>query len=336
MFIAGDVYDRSVASAEAISLYDAAMSRLCKKLEKQVLIIAGNHDSAERLSTCGDLLTMAGLHVAGMLEAEPYYVSIGDTDIYLLPWISEEKVRSIYPERKDEIHNLESAYKVVMDVIRQSFDSTKKHIILAHAFITDSETSVSDRAAVIGYAANVSAKVFEGFDYVALGHIHKPQTVSPGVRYCGTPMPLSFGKEESQEKSVTVVDTADMSEKIIPVPQLHRWTTLTGTLSELLDAEVSEEVRTGYVRLQITDAYAGLETMASLEAIYPNVRDYAGKRFDGEDSRISMTQQELEKLEADPETVFVRFCLDNLKEEPDAHQLELFRKAVREAEEELK
>ena len=336
VLIAGDVYDRSVASADAISLYDAAMSRLCKQLRKQVLIIAGNHDSAERLAACGELLSMAGLHVAGMLEAKPFCVSFEDADIYLLPWISEEKVRSVYPERKNEIHNLESAYNAVTDVIRQSFDPAKKHIILSHAYITDSETSDSDRAAVIGYAANVSAKVFEGFDYAALGHIHKPQTVAPGVRYSGTPMPFSFGKEESQEKSVTIVDTADMSEKVIPVPRLHRWTTLTGTLSELLNTQVSEEVRTGYVRLQITDAYASRETMASLEVVYPKVRDFSGKSIEGDDSRIGMPMQEFEELQTDPEAIFARFCTENLNAEPDEHRMDLFRNAVKEVEEELK
>ena len=334
VIIAGDVYDRSVASAEAIRLYDYAMTRLCRDLGVTAAVVAGNHDSAERLSSCSDLLSSAGLYISGSLGDEITRVSFPDADIYLFPWITEEKVRSIYPEKKEEIVSLEAAYRVVADMIREGLDKDKRNIIVSHAFITDSETSVSDRAAEIGFAAQVSADVFAGFDYAALGHIHKPQDVSDTVRYSGTPMPYSFGKEEKQQKSVTVIDTSDMSREIIPLPLLHARTTLTGTLDELLqageesDIHVSDEIRNGYVRLEVTDTYVGLEALSRLRRVYPCLLEVQGKSYEGENSTVTLTVEELEKLESDPVEIFRHYCREEMDMEPDDHLVQLFMEAA--------
>ena len=261
VIIAGDIYDRQIASSDAVRLYDYAMTRLCRDLKKKVIIVAGNHDSAERLSTCSDLLSAAGLYVSGSLKRHPDTVTLNGTDVYLLPWFTIEKVKSVFPEYADKIESCEDAYKVVLDNIKKSFDKSKKHILVSHAFITDSETSTSDRAAEIGAATQVSASLFDGFDYVALGHIHKPQDVNSYIRYSGTPMPYSFGKEERQEKSVTIIDTDPLSKKIVAIPLLHKRTTLSGKYEELLDAKCAEDVRTGYVRLEVTDSYIGLQPL---------------------------------------------------------------------------
>ena len=131
VIIAGDVYDRSVASSEAIKLYDYAMTRICNDLKTPVILIAGNHDSAERLSSCKELLSSAGLHVLGSLEKNISKISFDDTEIYLLPWITAEKVKSIYPDKKDEIQSLEDAYRVVTGDMCKHFDNSKKHIIVS-------------------------------------------------------------------------------------------------------------------------------------------------------------------------------------------------------------
>ena len=334
VIIAGDVYDRSVASAEAVKLYDGAMTRLCLEMGKQVIIIAGNHDSAERLSSCSELLSKAGLHICGALSEDTAVVSFPDTEIYLLPWITEEKVKSVFPQEKDSINSLEDAYMVVTSKLRAKFDPDKKHIAVSHSFITDSETSTSDRAAMIGFTTQVSAKVFEGFDYVALGHIHKPQSITENIRYSGTPMPYSFGKEETQEKSVTIIDTADMSKKIIPLPLLHTRKTFTGTYDELLDPSCSDEEKNGYVRLEVTDTYVGLEALSELRKVYPNLLEVMGKTFEGEDTSITLTVEELEKLEENPLEVFRSYCREETKEEPGEHFEKLFRRAVEESEKE--
>ena len=191
VLIAGDVYDRSVASAEAMNMYDYAITRLCVDMGVKVFEIAGNHDSADRLANLSKLHENSGLFVAGSLEREPRVYEEGDVQIFLMPWFTKEKVKTIFPEKADDIKTVEDAYAVVTSSLKEHFAEGKKHIVLSHAFITDSETSVSDRAAEIGFATQVGAFVFDGFDYVALGHIHKPQDVNDHVRYCGTPMPYS-------------------------------------------------------------------------------------------------------------------------------------------------
>ena len=327
VLIAGDVYDRSVASAEAIKLYDDAMTRICKTLGVPVLIIAGNHDSAERLASCSELLKAVGLHIAGALTRTPEVVPFADTEVFLLPWITEAKVKSIYPEEKDRIEGIEDAYRVVLDHFRAAFTPGKKHVLIAHAFITNAETSTSDRAAEIGFAMQVPASVFDGFDYVALGHIHKPQDVTGSIRYSGTPMPYSFGREETQQKSVTLIDTQTMERRIVPLGLLHRRTTITGTLEEVLHP-ACEEVKSGYVRAVVTDSFIGLETLSMLRGTYPNLLDASGKTFENESASVTMTIRELEELGRDPTEVFRYFCEEELGVKPDERLLGLFQKAT--------
>ena len=328
VLLAGDVYDRSVASASAIRLYDYAMNRICRELGTKVLTIAGNHDSAERLSSCGQLLEKAGLYISGAAEREPKVVCFDDTEVFLLPWITEEKVRSLYPEERESIGSLTDAYRVVTNHMRDRFSPDKKHIVVSHAFITNSETSTSDRAAEIGFATQVSADVFAGFDYVALGHIHKPQDVNGFIRYCGTPMPYSFGKEEAQVKSVTLLDTKTMAKEILPLPLLHKRATLTGTYEELLNPDCPEEEKNGYVRLNVTDTAIGLELLSRLKQVYPHPLVVSGKAYEGDATTITLTMEELEQMESDPREVFKSFCREEMGEEATPHFLELFEKAV--------
>lgn len=331
VLLAGDVYDRSVPAASAIGLYDYAMNRLCGELGVKVLTIAGNHDSAERLASCAGLLDKAGLYLQGAAQREPRVVEFADSQVFFLPWITEEKIKSLYPEERDGITDLTEAYRVAVNHMREKFIPGKHHLLLSHAFITNAETSTSDRAAEIGFATQVPASVFEGFDYVALGHIHKPQQVNPHVRYSGSPMAYSFGREERQEKSVTLIDTAAMTQEVVPLPLLHRWTTLTDSYETLLAGEYPEEIREGYVRLNVTDTAVGLDMLSRLRQVYPNALVVAGKTYDGEDTTITLTMEQLEQMESDPAEVFKSFCREEMGQEATDHFLQLFARAVEEA-----
>lgn len=331
VLLAGDVYDRSVPAASAIGLYDYAMNRLCGELGVKVLTIAGNHDSAERLASCAGLLDKAGLYLQGAARREPRVVEFADSQVFFLPWMTEEKIKSLYPEERDGITDLTEAYRVAVNHMREKFIPGKHHLLLSHAFITNAETSTSDRAAEIGFATQVSASVFEGFDYVALGHIHKPQQVNPFIRYSGSPMAYSFGKEERQEKSVTLIDTASMTQQVLPLPLLHRWTTLTDCYEALLAGEYPEEIREGYVRLNVTDTAVGLDMLSRLRQVYPNALVVAGKTYDGEDTTITLTMEQLEQMESDPAEVFKSFCREEMGQEATDHFLQLFAQAVEEA-----
>lgn len=332
VLLAGDVYDRSVPPASAIELYDYAMARLCEELGVKVLTIAGNHDSAARLGSCARLLDKAGLYVQGAAQREPRTVELGDSQVFLLPWITEEKVKSLYPEERDSITSLTEAYRVVANHMREKFIPGKRHLVLSHAFLTNAETSTSDRAAEIGFATQVSASVFEGFDYVALGHIHKPQQVNDSVRYSGSPMVYSFGREEGQQKSVTLLDTETMTQEVVPLPLLHRWTTLTDTYETLLTGDYPEEVKDGYVRLNVTDTAVGLEMLSRLRQVFPHALVVAGKSYDGDDTTITLTMEQLEQMESDPAEVFQSFCREEMGQEATAHFLQLFAQAVEEGE----
>lgn len=331
VLLAGDVYDRSVPAASAIGLYDYAMNRLCGELGVKVLTIAGNHDSAERLASCAGLLDKAGLYLQGAAQREPRVVEFADSQVFFLPWMTEEKIKSLYPEERDGITDLTEAYRVAVNHMREKFIPGKHHLLLSHAFITNAETSTSDRAAEIGFATQVPASVFEGFDYVALGHIHKPQQVNPFIRYSGSPMAYSFGKEERQEKSVTLIDTASMTQQVVPLPLLHRWTTLTDSYEALLAGAYPEEIREGYVRLNVTDTAVGLDMLSRLRQVYPNALVVAGKTYDGEDTTITLTMEQLEQMESDPAEVFKSFCREEMGQEATDHFLQLFAQAVEEA-----
>lgn len=334
IFISGDVFDKSIAGCEAIKLYDNTMTRLCLDMNIPVYVIAGNHDGAERLSSCNKLLSKSGLHILGALEKEPAMVNAGDTDIYLLPWISTEKVRAIFPEESKNVETMEDAYRLVLDKYRESFDKNHKHILLSHAFITNADTSTSDRAAEIGHATMVSASVFEGFDYVALGHLHGPQQITNRIRYSGTPMIYSFGKEEKQEKSVTVIDTDTMEQTIIPLRMLHKRTTLSGTYDELMKADYDEDILNGYVRLEVTDSFVGLQAMADFRQKYVNLLEVSSKSLEREDAKITMTVEELEERQNNPKEIFKRYCEDILEELPDEHLQSLFDEVLKEYEKE--
>ena len=331
VLLAGDVYDRSVPAASAIGLYDYAMNRLCGELGVKVLTIVGNHDSAERLASCAGLLDKAGLYLQGAAQREPRVVEFADSQVFFLPWMTEEKIKSLYPEERDGITDLTEAYRVAVNHMREKFIPGKHHLLLSHAFITNAETSTSDRAAEIGFATQVPASVFEGFDYVALGHIHKPQQVNPFIRYSGSPMAYSFGREERQEKSVTLIDTAAMTQEVVPLPLLHRWTTLTDSYEALLAGEYPEEIRNGYVRLNVTDTAVGLDMLSRLRQVYPNALVVAGKTYDGEDTTITLTMEQLEQMESDPAEVFKSFCREEMGQEATDHFLQLFARAVEEA-----
>lgn len=333
VILAGDIFDRSVSPAWAVQLYDETMTRLCLKMKKQVLVIAGNHDGAERLASCHELLAEAGLHILGSLDREPAMVSVGDTDFYLMPWFTEEKVKSLFPEKREEIRSLEDAFRVVTEAAKATFKLNRKHIAISHAFITGASTSTSDRTAEIGFASQVPADVFDGFDYVALGHIHGPQSVTDRVRYSGTPMAYSFGKEESQEKSVVILDTETMEQKMVPLARLHNRLTITDTFDAIMSRNWPDEIRNAYVNVKVTDIFLGLTSIARLRELFPNLMEFAGKNFEADNSSISLTLEEFERIESNPADIFTYFCKEIMEAAPSQHQLEMFERAVRSREE---
>ncbi|MBQ3575229.1 MAG: exonuclease SbcCD subunit D [Clostridia bacterium] len=273
VMIAGDVYDKSVPSAEAVTLLDDFLFRLAER-KMPTLIISGNHDSAERLAFGSRLMEGTGIHVSpvysGKIEAITLEDEYGKVNFYLLPFIKPAHVRRFYPE--EDIESYTDACRTAIEKMNVDFGA--RNIILTHQFVTGASTCDSEEVSV-GGSDNVDASVFDGFDYVALGHIHGPQNIGGGrVRYCGTPLKYSFS-EAGHFKSVTVVELKEKGElhlQAIPLTPRHDMRELRGTFAELSDkAFYSNTATDDYLHIILTDEEDVPEVMGRLRTIYPNI-----------------------------------------------------------------
>ena len=326
---AGDIYDSSVTNADAIRLFNDAATQLCTVLGVKFILIAGNHDSAARLSSCRELLKGAGMYVTGRLERdiEPVLLDDGNVAVYPLPYFTRDEAAALFPEQ--EIRTQEQAFLAVCGHIRETMDPTRKNILMSHAYIVSAELSDSDRSAKVGFASAVSRDVFQGFDYVALGHIHKPQVIAPHIRYSGSPLKYSFGAEEAQEKGVVLIDTDTMTQTFVPLPALHDRKTVTGTYEALI---AREDLADCYLRLQVTDRYAGLELQADLREHFPYLLELAGKSVSNDEETSSLSVEELETL--DETDIMVKFLAESYQYAPTEAQIHLFRTVLAECEKE--
>lgn len=320
---AGDIYDSSVSNADAITLYNEVTTKICGEMGRKLVIIAGNHDGAARLASCRELLKEAGLYVTGRLTKEITPVEIGNAAIYPIPFFGKEEVCAFYPEKKNEIISQEKAMEVVCNQIRAQMDPEKFNIIVSHALIVNAELSESDRSARVGFATAVSKDVFHGFDYVALGHIHKPQKITDTIRYSGSPVKYSFGTEEKKEKCVILVDTETGEIRELPLKQLHERRTVEGIYEEIIQRE---DLANDYLRLKVTDRYAGLELMSELQGKFPYLLELYGKSLEEQGEASALTLDEIQTL--DEFDIMKKFFAENFAYEPDESQLQLFREVM--------
>ena len=322
VLLSGDVFDSSVTNAQAIELYNEAVTTLCQKLGVKLIVIAGNHDSAARLASCRALLKGAGMYVTGRLErdVEPVLLDDGKVAVYSLPFFSRDEVASLFPEKREELRSAEMAMMVVCDAIRESMDRKRRNIVLSHSLIVNAELSESDRSARVGFATAVSKDVFREFDYVALGHIHKPQVISDHIRYSGSPLKYSFGNEESQEKGVVLLDTDTMEQRFVAMPPLRDRKTLEGTYEELV---AREDVREDYLRLYVTDRYAGMELLSDLRERFPYVLEVYGMGIAETDTLSALSVEQLQTLKEDD--IMEKFMAENFGYNPTEEQQALFR-----------
>lgn len=322
VLLCGDVYDSSVVGGEAIGLYNEAMTLLCMELGVKVISIAGNHDSAPRLSACRQLLRGAGLYVTGRLEREmePVLLDGGKVAVYSLPFFGKDEVAALFPEKKEEIRSQETAMLAVCDHIRESMDKSRFNIVLSHSLIVHAELSDSDRSARVGFATAVSRDVFRGFDYVALGHIHKPQVIDDHIRYCGSPLKYSFGSEEQQEKGVVLIDTETAEQIFVPLKPLRDRKTVEGTYEEIM---AREDIRKDYLRLRVTDKYAGLELIGALRERFPYLLEVCGKSIGEGDTISALSVEELQSM--DETGIMEKFLAENFSYQPTGEQMDLFR-----------
>ena len=269
VLIAGDVYDRSVPPVEAVDLFSDFLQTLARE-NIPVFVIAGNHDSAERLSFCDDLLEKGGVHVAGALRGTPKTVLLRGEETVAIHLASFARTAALRPYFEESLESAADAMRAVLARIDRSV--ADRHVLLCHAFVSGGSTCDSEINPV-GTAEVIGAELFEGFDYVALGHLHGPQTVANGVRYAGSPLKYSFS-EKDHRKSVTLVELLPNEPTVIreiPLHALHDMREVKGSLEFLLQGEYSED----YIRAVVTDEDVPPDARVALQTVYPNLLRFA-------------------------------------------------------------
>ena len=324
---AGDVYDSSVSNPDAIGIYNEACNKLCLDLGVTFIVIAGNHDGAARLASCSELLKKSGLYVSGRIsrDVEPVLLGDGSVAVYPLPFFTKDAVISLYPEKKDSIRSYEDAVLTVTDNIRETMDSSRFNIAVSHSLTVDAELCESDRAARIGMMNAVSKDVFRGFDYTALGHIHKPQAITDNIRYSGSPVKYSFGNEELQSKGVVVIDTEKRENQFFELPALRGRRTVTDTYENIAAMPASDD----YMRIYITDRYSGPELAFEMSERFPHMLELYGKRLEESADYGLMTIDKVRSM--DELQLMKEFFAEIFKYEPTPAQVDLFRDALEKA-----
>lgn len=282
VLIAGDVYDKSVPSAEAVILLDDFLNNLAKR-QLKTFIISGNHDSPERVGFGADIMSLAGIYMAKPFSGAPEKVTLDDKNgkinIYMLPFIKPAIVKHFY--KNEEVATYEDAMELVMK--NTKINKRQRNILIAHQYVSGATRCDSENMP-IGGIDEVAAKNFEGFDYVALGHLHGPQHVEKEtIRYAGTPLKYSFS-EINHKKSALIVDVkkkGDVEFEKIPLKPLHDMVEIKGLYDELTAKSFYEDMDAkSYIHVTLTNEEDKPNAMELLRTIYPNIMklDYDNKR----------------------------------------------------------
>lgn len=282
VFIAGDVYDKSIPAAESVQLFDSFLVDL-SKLNTSVFVISGNHDSAERIAFGSKLMELSKVYMSpvynGRIRPSELKDEHGIIRIYMLPFIKPAHVRAAFPD--EEISSYTDALNAA--VRHMNIDTSVRNILITHQFVTGSTRCDSEELSV-GGTDNVDASAFDQFDYTALGHIHGPQNAgSEKVRYCGTPLKYSFS-ECNHKKSVTVGtlnEKGSLSIKEIPLVPLHDMQEIRGSFYDLTQPDYYNNIqRKDYIHITLTDENDIPDAISELRKIYPNTMalDYDNTR----------------------------------------------------------
>lgn len=284
ILISGDVYDRTIPTAEAVQVFDAFLTRLSEQ-KIPAFIISGNHDSAERLAFGSSLMGKSGIYFSkvydGTVEKIPMQDAYGTVWIYLLPFLRPSTIRHALPERAEEVQSAADAVRIALE--QTKIDEKERNVLLAHQFVTGAKRCDAEELQV-GDVDQIPAELFASFEYVALGHIHSPQKVGrETVRYCGAPLKYSFS-EAGQEKSITVVELKEKGSvdlRTIPLKPLHDLRKIRGTYLEVTAKSFYENRDCeDYLQVTLTDEEDVPDGMAKLRTIYPNLMrlEYDNKR----------------------------------------------------------
>lgn len=328
VIIAGDVYDRSLPPNEALELFDEFLYQLSGR-NVNVFVISGNHDSPERISYGGRMMTENKIFLSPVYDGNVKPITLnddyGEVNFYLLPFVRPADIRRYFPD--ENIENYTDAVKVAID--NMNVDFNERNILVTHQFVTGAELSESEDI-IVGGTDNVSGEVFDGFDYVALGHIHREQTVGKdNIRYCGTPLKYSFS-EAKNIKSVTILDFNDKGNieySKIPLTPFRNMREIRGTYYELTLKSNYESTNTeDYLHITLTDEEDIPDAIGKLRSIYPNIMklDYDNLR-----TRGSGTVDAIENIESkSPFELFADLFKQQNNQDMSEEQEEIMRNLI--------
>lgn len=330
LILAGDIYDRAIPPAEAVVLLDQFLTEMAAA-NIPVFLISGNHDSPERLGFAGKLLEDKGIHIAGVYEKGLKEVKVadqyGEVTFVLMPFVRPATVGA------------KNSGEAVEHMLSKRVKGKGRKVLVTHCFVTDMgrepELSDGETTVHVGGLDNVEAALFDGFDYVALGHIHKPQKTGRGeIYYAGAPLAYSFS-EAGQEKSVNLVELKRKGEttvRRIPLKPLHEMRRIRGRLDDLMRPEIVEAGDANdYIRAELTDEEELVDPIGTLRSVYPNIMQIALVKNE-EKENIAYTSRLQEKRKSIPE-LFQDFYEMVRGEKPDEERMEAVRAAAEKAEE---
>lgn len=319
ILIAGDVYDKSQPSAEAVELLDEFLTKLVS-LKLPVFIISGNHDSPERLNFGSRILKENNLYIAGVFEGEMIKKVLtdefGNVNVYMLPFVKPVYVR---PYFEKNLETYEDAIKAIFH--NTEVRKNERNILVAHQFVTAAglkpEQSESEITAV-GGVDQIDAVLFEDFDYVALGHLHGPQKIlRNNIRYAGSPLKYSFS-EVKQRKAVTVLELGNKGEldiRFVPLHPMRDMREIKGPIAQLLKIQEQENSSTeDYIRAILTDEEDIYDALGKLRQVYPNLMNLIFENSRTLKETTLLTSKE-EIRSRNPVELFADFYLGQNQEE---------------------
>lgn len=282
VWIAGDIYDKATPSREAVQLFDSFLTRISEK-NIPIFLISGNHDAAERIAFGAKLMHKSKVYVSPIFDGKITPIlqkdEYGEIAIYMLPFIKPASVRPFYQNATIESYN--DAVKTVIE--HMEIQPKRRNVLIAHQFVTGAQKSESEDISV-GGIDNVDTFVFDVFDYVALGHIHRPQHIGrETVRYCGTPLKYSFS-EVNHKKSVSIITLKQKGDILIEEIELipkRDMCEIKGFYEELVSLSYYKDINTeNYMHITLKDEDDILDAIGKLRNIYPNIMrlDYDNKR----------------------------------------------------------
>lgn len=271
--IAGDLYDRSVPPTDAVELLDEILFKINVELSTPVVAIAGNHDSAERLSFGSSWYKHSQFYLSGKLSNSFKPVHVNGVNFYLVPYAEPGIVRQLLGD--DSIHSHHDAMKSLVGKIEEKLNPNEPNVFVGHAFVLGGQTTDSERILSVGGSGCVGAEVFEPFSYTALGHLHSPDAIKHDkVKYSGSLLKYSFS-EAKQNKSISIIEMdekGNYSHRYRSLVPTHDMRELEGHLEELLDPQFYEKQRLhDYLKVTLLDEGALIDPINKLRQVYPNV-----------------------------------------------------------------